>query len=1369
MINLKVMIISETGSETMTKRFRFPASSAVLEANQQLRESIPGGGQDMALFKPKLQPGETEEVIIDKKKKKKKKGEEEPPAKLDMRGIWLKPNRTLESYDLGGDDVVYFRHRHKVIKVKTADEATKAVLVDLMQNVKEVITDVGKKFNLESTEEYALQFEATGAWLNQTKPITEQGDPDSVLVLKKRFYINDATLDASSPVQLHLAYIQGRDGIVSGMNPTTKDEAVLAAALQAQIEHGIFNPHVHKPGFLQLDKYIPPDKYKIKDMESCILRQWKSLGAAEPSDLKHKYHKLCKTLATYGQTIYTVSRKELVKKKKIDVVYKLGFTATEVLIMNEDCKVVLKHYPYDYLRRWQFTSQLVKLDFGEFCPDGPFIFDTKQGPEIGSLISGYIDIRARLAKSTGKELEEKGDIAQLQDIGTAHGRAAVGMTTSISSGFGGIQNIGGITDLASFQKAFESFNVPTLKDLSSSSVGTALTFEQLSKQMESQGSQIAKLCKQMECAVLAKNDQELANLSKNMAMVIQNLLQDAQRAASVAKDPAHKQRLLDSTKTVVTALREYTEALKAVKENPSEENKRRLALARAGLDNACESIMAAMRNVDPDPDMGDLLLQLARNVSLSVDEMLAMRDSLDGDTSAEATQFKSKCVKAQSATAEFVQSVEILGQYACDPIVREAVRSKMSDVGQIINDVADSSVLHGRANLTQQDIASDLALFEDMLANSAMDIDQALIPYLRAANIVLDESERVMCDETNDAALEHAAALRIKPHVQIIVERAKLLGEDNADGSGARLMEAARQFALATRELLDKTEGDSIDIVQAKKAATVINDDVHKILGDDELLMHKAILLDRSKHAARAALKLASAARQKSSKSSAQKDLLAASRAANKAVQDLLASVKRATGDEGDERVNLNNLSEQAERFCDEMFDNVLDPLRAADAELINLCDEVEPEIQNLFDETDKFAVVGRLADIEYALEPFRAAEAMLTAVIFANEAERFPPTAPRDELLKELAPAVSEFGQAIKEVQETAREGESPCDPLNDLACASRTVMAVVRGLVSSSRFKRERNILVDTARQLAIEINNLVGTLKLLAKGESEGTGQKLADAVSGSVAALHRIVALAEQEGGKQLVIDSSDLGEGTKCDPILEGKAEQALAETQEVIDEQVAHLATVSSELNSQSGPNTVVEAAICDAIQALVKSTGSVVGSARESQQELIKNLRIKTNRHIYARDPALAQGLIDAAKHLLSSVKDLTRGLEADSISTISQSELASNAEEVSKSVEILASAVRAGVSVKNDALVNAAKTVTESTKALLEAAKMIESRVEVSEESEDMLIDEYTMLEIKQQMKIAELERMLKKAKHKCDELDRVVPGGDGSWKNA
>ncbi len=33
------------------------------------------------------------------------------------------------------------------------------------------------------------------------------------LVLKKRYFVNDANVDRDDPVQLHLVYIQSRDGI----------------------------------------------------------------------------------------------------------------------------------------------------------------------------------------------------------------------------------------------------------------------------------------------------------------------------------------------------------------------------------------------------------------------------------------------------------------------------------------------------------------------------------------------------------------------------------------------------------------------------------------------------------------------------------------------------------------------------------------------------------------------------------------------------------------------------------------------------------------------------------------------------------------------------------------------------------------------------------------------------------------------------------------------------------------------------------------------------------------------------------------------------------------------------------------------------
>ena len=50
--------------------------------------------------------------------------------------------------------------------------------------------------------------EAKG-WLNPTQTLVEQGLlDDSVVTLKKKFYVDDDRVDRSDPIQLHLVYVQ---------------------------------------------------------------------------------------------------------------------------------------------------------------------------------------------------------------------------------------------------------------------------------------------------------------------------------------------------------------------------------------------------------------------------------------------------------------------------------------------------------------------------------------------------------------------------------------------------------------------------------------------------------------------------------------------------------------------------------------------------------------------------------------------------------------------------------------------------------------------------------------------------------------------------------------------------------------------------------------------------------------------------------------------------------------------------------------------------------------------------------------------------------------------------------------------------------
>jgi len=1360
-IQVKVMIQTDGGY--MTKMVSFPLSISVHEANQIVREKLPDGGVDCSLFMPFSQPVMDDGSNKEEKKRKWGKKKAEDHQEQDNRGIWMKLSKTLESYDVGGEDVLLFRKRHVVVKVKTADESTKAVIVDLMQNVKEVVRTICQKFGLDRTDEYAIQWEHNGAWLLMNKTLTEQGDSDKVLVLKKRFFVTDSELDKNSPIQLHLAYIQGREMIISGLHQTTKDEAAMFGALQAQVEYGIFNPHSHKPGFLQLNRFLPPQHVKAKDVETMVLHNWKSLGTMSQIDAKYRYHLLCMTLRTYGTTIFAVGRNEKNKKNKtVAVPMMLGFSATEILLMSEDCKITQKTFPYAHLRKWNYKEHELLLDFGEFNPEGPITFTTDQGAEIASLIAGYIDILVRINKSTGDELQERGDVAELQSVGQAKGRVAVGMTTSMVSGnTGGMDMITQITDLNSFKQAFQSYQVPTLHQLNASAAGTALTFEQLSNQMQSHGSSITRIADQMEAAARAHNAQELCNLSKNMGMVITNILQDAQRAATVAKDPAHKQRLLESCTTVLHALDHYTSALMAYEANPCDETKAVLDLAKLNLENAVEAVMASMRNIEPDPDMGSLLLELAKCVGQSVDEMVKV-----GSAGPQQVQLVS--AQAAHASAEMLETVEVLGQFACDPAVRDRIHKHISKIQPATARLVGLTAQSGNAMAeAQQLLTEDVQSLEEMLDHTRLDIDPHLLPYLRASHIALNESERIMAEPQNAELVTESAKL-IKETIPVLLARAKELGEDTSDGSGARMLEYARQATLALKTLFEENEkpANQRDVAMIGRAAEAIHNAAHELLGEDELKMHKAILLDRSKLAAASVLRVGQSAR---THRKTNPNLLAAAKCADKAVQDLLAAMRVAVGSEGDDRLNVNNLSAVAEQFTDAAENQVIAPVRTNDPTAEKLCERATADVQSLADETMQFRVIGRLADIEYAVEPFRAAEAMISAMIFANDAGKFPATASREEVLEMLRPAAMQFGQSLHTLSSSVRAGEPFTDPLGGLASATQQIIKVAMGLVANSRFKHERDLLVEASRQLAIDVNKLIGALQNVAMEKTDGVMEAVVASISSSVASFQKIVALSQQEGGN-LQLDNGDLGEGTKFDAELEAKAEEALNDAKEEIQFRLEFLQGVSANLNREADPKNSVNGAIIDSVTALVHSTAVVVDAATSAQKELIANLRNAATRAIYARDPALAQGLIDAARHVIASINDLTRGLDGDTVSTLSQQELASHAESVSKSVEILAAAVRAGTKARSDNLLNAARAVSDATLALLNAAKMIEDAPEQDTvEADDFGIDAYTMQEIKVQMHIAELEHQLEKARKKYDRLMKTTVSSDKSWTTA
>jgi len=1379
-ITLKVTVM-ESATDSRMLTFSFPGSVSVAEANEQIRERCHGeAATDMMLFKVNNEPAQptlahsSSHSFLGRKKDKDHKKDKEQQTSNELppepTGTWLKPSKTLEAYDLSVDDTLLFRKRHKVITVKTADASSKAVIVDLMRNVKDILPTIGEKFGLDHTEEYALQWERSERWLLSTRPLTEQGNTNETLVLKKRFYVSDAQLDVNSPVQLHLAYIQGRECVVSGMHPVTKMEAVQFAGLQAQAQYGIFNPATHKPGFLDLADFVPPMYLKMKDMETLVLSSWKSLGSMTMIEAKYKYHLLCMTLATYGKTMFSVQINEAPKGKKPNMVpYKLALSSTLIQQLSPDCKTVIRQHKYQHIKKWLYDDDFVSFDFGLHEPTNPIVYSTPQGEDIATLVGGYIDILVHINRSkTADEAMIGGQVAEVQSMGVAKGQVHVG--TSITSGNAfGSNDLMQIQDIKTLQDLFRSYHVPSVKELGPPPVGFSLTLEQLSTQMDSSTAGIHKLIDELQKAAAAHNGQEMSNLSKNLAMLINNFLSDAQRAASMSKDTPHKQQILNACTTMVQVLDRYVEALKAYESNPNEATLAALEIAKRELGNAMEGVIVAMRSTQIEPENGELLLALAHNVSYAVKLMTEVATkSGNGNPGVD-----SACKVAAENCSQLLETVGMLGQYAGDKDMRERIYVQMRRIKPSVADIlqavsqANPAAMPGVMS-EMKNVDAELRSLQQALEETVIDLSSKMIPYYRAAHSVINESDKVMAAPQNLPQITTSSGV-IKQCVPVIISRAKEMNDEMSSSgknggyiapSNLNTLAIARQIAIATKMLVQQSSPDAqqnVDLV--RKSGLALHQGVLTLLGDEELIMHKVVLVDRAKLAAASVLRLAQRARDNVHDGKVPPERVAEftqrTQGAFDAVHQLLAAIRQAVGSEGDERVNINHLAEMAVLFCQGAAVNVIFPFNAEGGEYTDLCTAAGRDVQSLLEETQKYRIVGRLADIEYATEAYHAAEAVMQALLFSNDADRFRKAGTREEALALLPTAASQFGNSLKGVAQSVKQSESFIQPLQDLSKATQSIVCVARGLVTNSRFKHERSLLVDATRELTIDIGKLIEALKRYAREDTNGVVDAVASSIAGSVSALQRIVSYAQNEGG-QLVLEEGELT--AKYDAELESTAEETLISVKEHVDEILAHMNEVSASLPPATDPRSTVNTAVVDSVSALVASTSTVVGAAYEAQNELVANLSQPTTRFAYARDPTLAEALIKAAHHVQMAIIDLTRGLSADTVQTLSQQELAAHAGEVSKSVEILASAVRAGTKAQSSSLVEATKTVSQATQSLLEAAKMIEELPTEEEEDTDVEnfgIDAYTLQEIKIQMRIAELEHMLEKARKKYDAL--------------
>lgn len=404
-LSLKISIVGQNVVKTM----QFEPATIVFDACRIIRERIPeanpGSPSDCGLF------------LADEDPKK---------------GVWLEQGRSLEYYLLRNGDLLEYKNKHRILKVRTLDGALKTLQVDDSHTVGQLMIPICSRMGITNHEEYSLvrdlpedekekmmtlKRDKTIAkdqkkleemkkklhtddemnWLDHSKTLREQTiDPNEILLLRRKFFYSDQNVDARDPVQLNLLYVQSRDAILNGTHPVSIEEAIQFAGLQCQVQFGDHVEAKHRPGFLDLKEFLPREYVKTKGIEKKIFVEHKKYAGLAEIEAKVKYTHLCRSLKTYGITFFLV--KEKMKGKNKLVPRLLGITKESVVRVDEKTKEIMKTWPLTTVRRWAASPNSFTLDFGDYSDDY-YSVQTTEGEQISQLIAGYIDIILRKKKA----------------------------------------------------------------------------------------------------------------------------------------------------------------------------------------------------------------------------------------------------------------------------------------------------------------------------------------------------------------------------------------------------------------------------------------------------------------------------------------------------------------------------------------------------------------------------------------------------------------------------------------------------------------------------------------------------------------------------------------------------------------------------------------------------------------------------------------------------------------------------------------------------------------------------------------------------------------------------------------------------------
>ncbi|XP_060579795.1 talin-1-like isoform X4 [Ruditapes philippinarum] len=433
-LSLKISIVGNNTVKTM----QFEPGMMVFDVCRSIRDRLegiphpPGNPNDFGLF------------LADDDPKK---------------GLWLEMGRSLDYYLLRSGDLLEYKSKVRILKVRTLDGTVRKMQIDDSHTVGQLLINITSKIGITNHEEYSLIVELPDDekektltlkrdksiakdqkkleemrkklhteddmnWLDHAKTLREQGinTDEETLLLRRKFFFSDQNVDARDPVQLNLLFVQTRDAILNGTHPVSQDEAIMFAGIQCQIQFGDHDDHKHKPGLFENKEFLPKEYCKVKGIEKKIFLEHKKWSGYSERDAKVKYTQQCRALKTYGITFFLV--KEKVKGKNKLVPRLLGINKESVVRVDEKTKEIMKTWPLTTVRRWAASPNSFTLDFGDHA-DQYYSVQTQEGEQIAALIAGYIDIILRKKKAKDHLGIEGDDDALMYEENVSSAKATI--------------------------------------------------------------------------------------------------------------------------------------------------------------------------------------------------------------------------------------------------------------------------------------------------------------------------------------------------------------------------------------------------------------------------------------------------------------------------------------------------------------------------------------------------------------------------------------------------------------------------------------------------------------------------------------------------------------------------------------------------------------------------------------------------------------------------------------------------------------------------------------------------------------------------------------------------------------------------------